>query len=63
MAQIRVKLSDDTFERLFRVAAEQRRPIDLQAEWLLMQSLGLPFPREATAQLTNDSIPAGVAGG
>lgn len=40
MAQVKVNLSDDAFDQLFRVAAEERRPIDMQAEWLLMQALG-----------------------
>lgn len=40
MARLRLELDGATFDRLIADAAGSRRPVPLQAEWLLMQSLG-----------------------
>jgi hypothetical protein len=44
MAQLRLDLDQETFERLVEVALQERRPVVWQAEVLLRQALGLPFP-------------------
>lgn len=41
MTLLKLRVNDETFDRLLETAASERRPVDLQAEWLLMQSLGL----------------------
>jgi hypothetical protein len=42
--KLRLDLDGETFDRLMEVAAQERRPLDWQAEVLLRQALGLPFP-------------------
>lgn len=44
MTQLKLDLDQETFERLVEVALQERRPVVWQAEVLLRQALGLPFP-------------------
>jgi hypothetical protein len=41
MAPIRLRLSPKTFLRLLETAALERRSVDRQAEWQVMQALGV----------------------
>ena len=42
--RLRLELDRDTSDRLIGQAAAERRPVPWQAEVLLRQALGLPFP-------------------
>jgi len=44
MPRLRLDLDKDTFETLAEQAFAERRPVPLQAEVILRQGLGLPFP-------------------
>ncbi len=44
MSVLRINLDVDTFERLQSAAVAERRPLPWQAEVILRQALGLPFP-------------------
>ena len=44
MPIVTLDLDTDTFDRLMDFALNERRPIPWQAEVMLRQSLGLPFP-------------------
>lgn len=44
MPSIKLKLDQETLDALERRAWSERRPTDWQAEVILRQSLGLPFP-------------------
>ena len=44
MPKLRLDLDRETFEALASQALAQRRPVVLQAEVILRQTLGLPFP-------------------
>ena len=44
MAGLKIILDEETASALERRAQSERRPLDWQAEVLLRQSLGLPFP-------------------
>lgn len=44
MPIVTLDLDADTFDRLMDFALNERRPISWQAEMMLRQSLGLPFP-------------------
>lgn len=44
MPVIKIDLDNETFSRLTDLALSERRPIPWQAEILLRQSFGLPFP-------------------
>jgi hypothetical protein len=44
MQKLRIVIDDETFDALQRRAESERRCTDRQAEVLLRQSLGLPFP-------------------
>jgi hypothetical protein len=50
MAQLKLDLDQETFERLVEVALQERRPVVWQAEVLLRQALGLPFPYLSSQQ-------------
>ena len=49
MPKLRLDLDRETFNALASQALAQRRPVILQAEVLLRQTLGLPFPYPPTA--------------
>jgi hypothetical protein len=49
MARLRLDIDQETFERLREVALQERRLPEWQAEVLLRQALGLPFPYPKTA--------------
>ncbi len=42
--RLKVELDRDTTTKLMEYAAAERRPVPWQAEVLLRQALGLPFP-------------------
>ncbi|MDA0735270.1 MAG: hypothetical protein O2909_11780 [Chloroflexi bacterium] len=44
MPRLRLDLDRETFEALAAQALAERRPVLFQAEVLLRQTLGLPFP-------------------
>ena len=44
MPRLRLDLDRETYEALASQALAQRRPVILQAEVILRQTLGLPFP-------------------
>jgi hypothetical protein len=44
MPRLRLDLDKETFEALALKASAERRPVPLQAEVVLRQALGLPFP-------------------
>ena len=46
MANLRLDVDFETYERLVEVAVSERRPITWQAEVVLRRALGLPFPPE-----------------
>ena len=50
MAQVKVDLTNQAYERLVEAALTERRPVDWQAEVLIMRALKLPFPSNATGQ-------------
>ena len=50
MTLLKFRVSDETFTRLVEVAATERRPLDMQAEWLLMRSLGVSGGGESDAR-------------
>ena len=63
MALLKVRVNDETYDRLFEIAATERRPIDLQAEWLLMKSLGLVEGEQAPqSRVTTIRRPARLGG-
>ena len=44
MPRLKLVIDDETFEALEQRAQSERRSADWQAEVILRQSLGLPFP-------------------
>ena len=44
LPRLRLDLDTETFETLLTHATAELRPVQLQAEVLLRQALGLPFP-------------------
>jgi hypothetical protein len=44
MPRIRVDLDQETYAALMLKADEERRPLQWEAEVLIRQALGLPFP-------------------
>ena len=49
MPRLRLDLDRETYEALASEALAQRRSVILQAEVILRQALGLPFPYPPTA--------------
>ena len=41
MARIRLEIDETAYERLIKAAAEERRPPDWHAEYLLLRALGV----------------------
>jgi len=48
--RLKIDLEEDATAMLIQRAAEQRRPVGWQAEVMLREALGLPFPALKTAQ-------------
>ena len=44
MPRLRIELDVETYQQLLRLSDSERRPVVLQAEVLIRQALGLPFP-------------------
>jgi hypothetical protein len=57
MPTIKLDLDTKTYRRLTKVAIHERRPIQWQAEVLLLQALGLPAPTPIAA-LVHEVAPA-----
>jgi hypothetical protein len=57
MATLKLDLDTETLERLVERAVQERRPIVWQAEVLLRQALGLPFPYVSQLVATPDERP------
>jgi hypothetical protein len=53
MAGLKIVLDKETLDALERRAQSERRPLDWQAEVLLRQSLGLPFPLPKDSEAAN----------
>lgn len=47
MPKLRLDPDRETYDRLVEIADVQRRPVGWQAEVLLRQAVGLPFPPAA----------------
>jgi len=54
MPDLRLKPDRETYDRLVEIAGVQRRPVGWQAEVLLRQAVGLPFP-PVTEQWSTDA--------
>jgi len=61
MPRLRLDLDRETFEALGAQAIAQRRTAVWQAEVLLRQALGLPFPYPLTTPADNSTPPAAEA--
>ena len=55
MPKLHLDLDRETFEALASEALAQRRPVVFQAEVLLRQTLGLPFPYPSAAPIGESS--------
>ena len=55
MPRLRLDLDTETFETLLTHATAELRPVQLQAEVLLRQALGLPFPYPSPSEDCQDT--------
>jgi len=58
MPKLRLDLDQETYEALASQALAQRRSVILQAEVILRQALGLPFPYPTAAPVEESSAPS-----
>ena len=58
MPRLRLDLDRETFEALAAQALAERRTATWQAEVLLRQALGLPFPYPVTSDSESTALPA-----
>ena len=58
MPRLRLDLDRETFDALGVMALAERRPATYQAEVLLRQALGLPFPFPPSSTLDTEAIPS-----
>jgi len=58
MPKLRLDLDRETFEALASQALAQRRSVILQAEVILRQTLGLPFPYPPAPTAGESSTPS-----
>jgi hypothetical protein len=56
MPTFKIDLSKDTFARLAEMAFQERRPIPLQIEVLVMRALGLWGDHGVTGAVTQDGL-------
>jgi hypothetical protein len=61
MPTLKIDLTWDTFDRLAAIAFQERRPIPLQIEVLVMQAVGLWPPQVATEAGASDAPTEGGA--
>ena len=61
MPRLRLDLDRETYDALASQALAQRRPVILQAEVILRQTLGLPFPYPRISFGVDDCLPSRVA--
>ena len=61
MPDLRIKPDRETYDLLVKRADEWRRPVAWQAEVLLRQAVGLPFPPEPADQPKESGEPEPVA--
>ena len=57
MPKLHLDLDRETYEALASQALAQRRPVVFQAEVILRQTLGLPFPFPSQAPVGESSEP------
>ena len=57
MPRLRLDLDRETYEALASQALAQRRPVVFQAEVILRQTLGLPFPYPQTTSEGDSTWP------
>jgi hypothetical protein len=62
MAVLKITLDHETFLALTESALRERRPVHWQAEVLLRQALGLPFPYPAEPSPASVMATKGPAG-
>jgi len=55
---LRLTPDRETYDRLVEIAGVERRPVGWQAEVLLRQAVGLPFPPSAERPAPGDRQPA-----
>jgi hypothetical protein len=63
MARLRLDIPEDRYERLMEIAVQERRPVDWQAEVLLMQAISeyfLPMLRPEPREVPSAGIDAKV---
>jgi hypothetical protein len=70
MPRIRIDLDEETYSALMQRAHEERRPLQWEAEVLIRQALGLPFPYPSVIDVPASSthektmtLPAAVRAG
>lgn len=63
MPRVRLDLDPETFDTLAVRAAAERRPVPLQAEVMLRQALGLPFPYPARPGDSTSAVQHPVSAG
>jgi hypothetical protein len=51
--RVKLELDTETFGRLIEAAVTERRPVDFQAEVILMRALGVPPPEVPPSTPTN----------
>ena len=57
MPRLRLDLDRETYDALASLALAQRRPVVFQAEVILRQTLGLPFPFPSASPDEESSAP------
>jgi hypothetical protein len=55
MVSLKLDVDRETFERLVEAAVRERRPVVMQAEVILRQALGLPFPYAVEVRQDSDA--------
>ena len=63
MPRLRLDLDRETFDALTAQAFAERRPVVFQAEVVLRQALGLPFPYPVTPEAEPTPSASGEIGG
>ena len=57
--RLRLDLEEDATAKLIQRAAEEKRPVGWQAEVMLREALGLPFPALKTTQAIREKEVSG----
>jgi hypothetical protein len=56
MTRVKLELDTETFGRLVESAVAERRPVDMQAEVVLMRALGLRDGEEASSATSKANV-------